>query len=64
MRPTEEIVQALLLLAQVLQNDLQALSGWTLLGTTIRLAQSLGLNVRQGGDENRAYMRIRFQRLW
>ncbi len=42
--PCLDIVQALLILGNTLQNMGQSDAAWVLLGTTIRLAQSLGLH--------------------
>ncbi|KKY20787.1 putative 2og-fe oxygenase superfamily protein [Phaeomoniella chlamydospora] len=64
MRPSEEVLQALLLLAQILQNDQQAFSAWSLLGTTIRLAQSLGLDIRQRNEHERDILVPRYRKLW
>ncbi|KAF2159898.1 hypothetical protein M409DRAFT_60489 [Zasmidium cellare ATCC 36951] len=43
-RPTAICVQTLLVLGQVLQNDMNAELAWILLGTTVIMAQSLGLH--------------------
>jgi hypothetical protein len=47
LRPTERSIQTLLLLSRVLQNDLQPEAAWALLGTAIRLAASIGIDVAQ-----------------
>jgi hypothetical protein len=44
LRPTLDTIQTLLVLGHVLQNNGQADASWALLGTTIRLAQCLGLH--------------------
>ncbi|EXF75609.1 fungal specific transcription factor [Colletotrichum fioriniae PJ7] len=44
--PSKEAVQTLLLLGNVLQNDMKPQAAWVLGGTTIRLAQCLGLHKR------------------
>lgn len=44
LRPLVESLQALLILGTTLQNDGNADAAWALLGTTTRLAQSLGLH--------------------
>lgn len=44
LRPTLECVQTFLLLGNVMQNAMQPEAAWILLGTTTRLAQSLGLH--------------------
>lgn len=43
LRPTFECIQTLLLLTVELQNDHQLSAAWALLGTTARLAQSIGI---------------------
>lgn len=43
-QPSKEAVQALLLLGNVLQNDMKPQAAWVLGGTTIRLAQCIGLH--------------------
>ncbi|KAG9568731.1 hypothetical protein KCU71_g2940, partial [Aureobasidium melanogenum] len=50
LRPNLESIQALLVLGHVLQNNGQAEASWALLGTTIRLAQSLGLHSAQHAE--------------
>lgn len=50
LRPTIESVQAFLILGNVLQNDGQPDAAWVLLGTTIRLAQSIGLHQSKEED--------------
>lgn len=44
MRPTISCVQALLLIGLVLQNDMRPQAAWMLIGTTVRMAESLGLH--------------------
>ncbi|KAK1690586.1 fungal-specific transcription factor [Colletotrichum godetiae] len=44
--PSKEAVQTLLLLGNVLQNDMKPQAAWVLGGTTIRLAQCLGLHTK------------------
>ncbi|KAF4813657.1 hypothetical protein CGCSCA5_v008332 [Colletotrichum siamense] len=43
-KPTKEAIQTLLLLGNVLQNDMKPQAAWVLGGTTIRLAQCLGIH--------------------
>jgi hypothetical protein len=45
-QPSKEAVQTLLLLGNVLQNDMKPQAAWVLGGSTIRLAQCLGLHKR------------------
>ncbi|KAK9342733.1 fungal-specific transcription factor domain-containing protein [Lipomyces starkeyi] len=47
-RPSREIVQALLILGNVLQNSGQADAAWAMIGSTARLAQTLGLHSERG----------------
>lgn len=44
MRPAVACVQALLLIGLVLQNDMCPQAAWMLIGTTVRMAESLGLH--------------------
>ena len=41
--PSKEVLQTLLLIGNVLQNDMKPQAAWALGGTTIRLAQCLGI---------------------
>lgn len=43
-RPSLDTIQALLILGNTLQNNGQSDAAWALLGTTVRLAQTLGLH--------------------
>lgn len=43
-RPTFLCIQTLLILCHVLQTDMKPESAWILLGTTVRMAQSIGLH--------------------
>lgn len=42
-KPTSEIVQALLLHGHLTQNNFRCNAAWSLLGLTIRLANSIGV---------------------
>ncbi len=44
LRPSQIIIQALLLLVRILQDDLQPDAAWTFLSVTIRSAQILGMH--------------------
>ncbi|TVY20649.1 hypothetical protein LARI1_G004559 [Lachnellula arida] len=46
-RPSLSCILALLVLGTVLQNDMKPEAAWMLLGTTARMAQSLGLHEKQ-----------------
>ncbi|KAH7026685.1 uncharacterized protein B0I36DRAFT_161285 [Microdochium trichocladiopsis] len=63
--PSKEAIQTLLLLGHVLQNDMKPQAAWVLGGTTIRLAQCLGLHrktIRSSAslplDEEAKYLRL------
>ncbi|KAL3493378.1 hypothetical protein BJX62DRAFT_235450 [Aspergillus germanicus] len=47
-RPSLDAVQALLILGNTLQNNGQSDAAWALLGTTVRLAQTLGIHTERG----------------
>ncbi|GFF32132.1 maltose permease MAL61 [Aspergillus udagawae] len=47
LRPSLEVVQSLLILGNTLQNNGQSDGAWALLGTTARLAQTLGLHTEK-----------------
>ena len=46
LRPTLYVVQTYLLIVIVLQNDSEPDAAWAMLGTVIRLAQSIGLHLQ------------------
>lgn len=46
-RPSKEAIQALLLLGNILQDEIKPQAAWALVGTTIRLARSLSIHIRQ-----------------
>lgn len=52
MRPSNLGVQSMLLLGFVLQNEMRPQAAWLLLGTTVRMAQSLGLHKAQNGESS------------
>lgn len=52
LRPSLTTVQTLLLLGNTLQNIGQSDGAWVLLGTTVRLAQALGLHTENGGGKS------------
>ncbi|KAL0764372.1 hypothetical protein CaCOL14_013007 [Colletotrichum acutatum] len=63
--PSKEAVQTLLILGNVLQNDMKPQAAWVLGGTTIRLAQCLGLHKKTARppkspltDEEAKYLRL------
>lgn len=52
LRPSLDAVQTLLILGNTLQNIGQSDGAWVLLGTTVRLAQALGLHTEHGGGHS------------
>ena len=61
-RPSIKSVQTMLLIGSVLQNDRNPGVAWTLMGMTIRSAESMGLHSVSAGSDS---TEIRFrQRLW
>ncbi|KAI0108454.1 c6 zinc finger domain-containing protein [Daldinia grandis] len=46
-QPSKEAIQTLLLLGNILQDEIKPQAAWALVGTTIRLAQSLSVHIRQ-----------------
>ncbi|KAL4943113.1 hypothetical protein BDV06DRAFT_211313 [Aspergillus oleicola] len=63
-RPSLEVVQSLLILGNTLQNNGQSDSAWALLGTTVRLAQTLGLHTKRGISHWPEHMRVKAKSLW
>lgn len=58
-RPTTECLQTFIVLGNVLQNLMKPEAAWILLGTTIRIAQRLGLPQLSAGEaENPAGKRL------
>jgi hypothetical protein len=64
LKPTLTVIQTYLLIVIVLQNESEADGAWALIGTVMRLAQSIGLHLGQfRGDETQARPGIR-ERTW
>ncbi|KAB8231353.1 Zn(II)2Cys6 transcription factor [Aspergillus alliaceus] len=63
-RPSLDIVQAMLILGNMLQNNGQSDAAWALLGTTVRLAQALGLHTQRGTSHLPEIVRSRAKKLW
>ncbi|KAI9727008.1 MAG: hypothetical protein M1834_008590 [Cirrosporium novae-zelandiae] len=63
-RPSLDSVQALLVLGNVLQNNGQSDAAWTLLGSTVRLAQTLGIHTERGIRNLPENLRIKSRKLW
>ncbi|KAF2090165.1 hypothetical protein K490DRAFT_23, partial [Saccharata proteae CBS 121410] len=65
LRPSLTCLQTFIVLGNVLQNDLKPEGAWIILGTTIRLAQSLGLHEGRLGRTTRApVLPDKEKRLW
>ncbi|KAL3457103.1 hypothetical protein BJX64DRAFT_25878 [Aspergillus heterothallicus] len=63
-RPSLDAVQALLILGNTLQNNGQSDAAWALLGTTVRLAQTLGLHTEKGLAHWPEHAKVRAKSLW
>ncbi|KAI9743775.1 MAG: hypothetical protein M1818_002509 [Claussenomyces sp. TS43310] len=63
LKPTVDCVQSLLVLGNVLQNDMQPDAAWMMLGTTIRMAQSLGLH-QTNMNEDSVSRKVWFAVIW
>lgn len=62
--PSFDIVQTLLVLGNTLQNNGQSDAAWAQLGTTVRLAQTLGLHTERSAAHLPVYMRPKAKALW
>ncbi|KAJ5597524.1 hypothetical protein N7537_007608 [Penicillium hordei] len=63
-RPSLDIIQALLILGNTLQNMGQSDAAWALLGTTIRLAQTMGLHTEKSTVHWPEQVRMKARTLW
>ncbi|KAJ5684872.1 uncharacterized protein N7477_001217 [Penicillium maclennaniae] len=63
-RPSLDIVQALLILGNTLQNMGQSDAAWALLGTTVRLAQTMGLHTERSTIHWPENVRNKARTLW
>ncbi|KAJ0414157.1 phenylacrylic acid decarboxylase [Aspergillus carlsbadensis] len=63
-RPSLDAVQALLILGNTLQNNGQSDAAWALLGTTVRLAQTLGIHTVRGIAHWPEQARLKAKALW
>ncbi|KAL4981485.1 fungal-specific transcription factor domain-containing protein [Aspergillus falconensis] len=63
-RPSLDVVQSLLILGNTLQNNGQSDAAWALLGTTVRLAQTLGLHTEKGISHWPEHARRKAKSLW
>lgn len=64
LRPSLDIVQSLLILGNTLQNNGQSDAAWALLGTTVRLAQTLGLHTERGISHWPEHAKQKAKLLW
>ncbi|OJJ06738.1 hypothetical protein ASPVEDRAFT_140590 [Aspergillus versicolor CBS 583.65] len=64
LRPSLDVVQALLILGNTLQNNGQSDAAWALLGTTVRLAQTLGLHTERGISHWPEHAKQKAKLLW
>ncbi|GIJ91441.1 hypothetical protein Asppvi_010406 [Aspergillus pseudoviridinutans] len=64
LRPSLEVVQSLLILGNTLQNNGQSDGAWAMLGTTVRLAQTLGLHTEKSISHWPEPMRPKAKALW
>ncbi|PWY75011.1 phenylacrylic acid decarboxylase [Aspergillus heteromorphus CBS 117.55] len=63
-RPTMDIIQTLLIIGNTLQNNGQSDAAWALLGTTVRLAQTLGLHTERGMARFPDHVKWKARKLW
>ncbi|KAL4863534.1 hypothetical protein BDV12DRAFT_202008 [Aspergillus spectabilis] len=63
-RPSLDVVQSLLVLGNTLQNNGQSDAAWTLLGTTVRLAQTLGIHTNRGITRWPEHAKWKAKSLW
>jgi hypothetical protein len=63
-RPSLDTIQALLIIGNTLQNMGQSDAAWALLGTTVRLAQTIGLHTERSTTHWPEYVRAKAKSLW
>lgn len=63
-RPSLDAIQALLIVGNTLQNTGQSDAAWALLGTTVRLAQTMGLHTERSTIHWPEYVRAKARKLW
>ncbi|KAJ5563800.1 hypothetical protein N7513_000042 [Penicillium frequentans] len=63
-RPSLDAIQALLIVGNTLQNTGQSDAAWALLGTTVRLAQTMGLHTERSTIHWPEYVRTKARKLW
>lgn len=64
LRPTLHVVQTYLLILIVLQNDSEADAAWALIGTIMRLAQSIGLHLPQSYEKDPPALKALKESTW
>ncbi|CEJ61351.1 hypothetical protein PMG11_09886 [Penicillium brasilianum] len=63
-QPSLDIIQALLILGNTMQNMGQSDAAWALLGTTVRLAQTMGLHTERSTVHWPEYVQTKARALW
>ncbi|KAJ5761787.1 uncharacterized protein N7511_005169 [Penicillium nucicola] len=63
-RPSLDIIQALVILGNTIQNMGQSDAAWAFLGTTVRLAQTMGLHTERGTIHWPEYVQTKVRKLW
>jgi hypothetical protein len=63
-RPSLDAIQALLIIGNTMQNMGQSDAAWALLGTTVRLAQTMGLHTERSTIHWPEYVRTKARKLW
>ncbi|KAJ6004022.1 hypothetical protein N7499_000087 [Penicillium canescens] len=63
-RPSLDIIQTLVILGNTIQNMGQSDAAWAFLGTTIRLAQTMGLHTERSTIHWPEYVRAKVKKLW
>ncbi|KAH8432500.1 Zn(II)2Cys6 transcription factor [Aspergillus melleus] len=63
-RPSMDIIQTMLIVGNTLQNNGQSEAAWALLGTTVRLAQTLGLHTEKSTARLPGYIQVKARKLW
>ena len=63
-RPSLDAIQALLILGNTMQNMGQSDAAWAMLGTTVRLAQTMGLHTEKSTVYWPEYVRTKARALW
>lgn len=59
-----DTIQTMLVVGNTLQNNGQSEAAWALLGTTVRLAQTLGLHTEKSTARLPGYIQLKARKLW